>query len=235
MSKRDGNTAAVDYLKDGYLPEAILNHLMFLGWNPGTEKEIYSLNEFINDFSLEKIHSTDLVTFNFDKLNWFNTEYLKKLTDKEFLVKLKYWSGRFNMPCLISDLEKNYSQEQVLSIIRLSKERLVNFSEFDKNIDYYLNNPSQDALSLGKYSNNPREILEFFYESISSIEDFSFNQLDTYLHGIVKENNYSMKEYFMTLRISITGESITPPIIDIISILGKEETLNRIKTSIDCL
>ena len=234
MSKRDGNTAAVDYLKDGYLPEAILNHLMFLGWNPGTEKEIYSMDEFIKDFSLEKIHSTDLVTFNFDKLNWFNTEYLKKLTDKEFLAKLKYWSTKFNVPCLITELEKNYSDDQVLSIIRLSKERLINFSEFDKNIDYYINKPSQDLVSLGKYSSSPKQILDFFYESISSVEDFSFENLDKYLHGIVKENNYSMKEYFMTLRISITGESITPPIIEIISILGKEETLNRIKSSINC-
>jgi glutamyl-tRNA synthetase len=234
MSKRDGNTAAVDYLKDGYLPEAILNHLMFLGWNPGTEKEIYSTDEFIKDFSLEKIHSTDLVTFNFDKLNWFNTEYLKKIDDKEFLAKLKYWSTKFNVPCLITELEKNYSDDQVLSIIRLSKERLINFSEFDKNIDYYINKPFQDSISLGKYSSSPKQILDFFYESISSVEDFNFENLDKYLHGIVKENNYSMKEYFMTLRISITGESITPPIIEIISILGKEETLNRIKSSINC-
>ena len=89
-------------------------------------------------------------------------------------------------------------------------------------------------VSLGKYSSSPKQILDFFYESISSVEDFSFENLDKYLHGIVKENNYSMKEYFMTLRISITGESITPPIIEIISILGKEETLNRIKSSINC-
>lgn len=229
MSKREGNTAAILYLQQGYLPEAILNYLMFLGWNPGTEKEIYSIEEFIKDFTIEKIHSNDLVTFDIEKLNWFNSEYLKKLTDKEFLEKLKNWTLKFNTPCLISGIESKYSLEDVLAICRLTKERLITFSEFDKLTDYYLNSPNLDAISLGKYSNDYGKVLKFFYEILKDENDFSFSNLDKKLHHLVKENSYSMKEYFMTLRIAITGEVVSPPIIEIISILGKEESLLRIK------
>lgn len=233
LSKRDGNTAAVDYLKDGYLPEALINFLMFLGWNPGTEREFYNLNEFINDFSIERIHKSDLVTFNTDKLNWYNSEYLKKLSDKEVLNKLKYWSSKFNVSCLIDELEKEFNQEELLKIIRLTKERMVNFSEFDKNVDYYLRNPQNDLITLGKYSDKSYDVLKFFYESLKNEDNFEFEYLDNKLHSLVRENNFSMKEYFMTLRICITGESVTPPIIEIISILGKEKTLQRLESSLD--
>jgi len=105
MSKRDGSVYAIDFLKEGYLPEAMLNFLMFLGWNPGTEKEIYSLEEFINDFEISKIHQTDMVSFNKEKLDWYNNQYLWKITNEEYLERLKYWSNRFNMPCLLQDLK----------------------------------------------------------------------------------------------------------------------------------
>lgn len=235
MSKRDGSVFAIDFLKDGFLPEAVVNHLMFLGWNPGSEREIYTLDEFVKEFDINKIHKTDLVTFNREKLDWFNNYYLLKLSNEEYLNKLKIWSSRFNMPCLISEIIAKYSEENVLKIISLIKERITVFSEFDKNVDYFLNNPNVDNLSLGKYSNDPRKVLLFFSEYLNSENDFSFANLDTKMHGMVKENGLGMKEYFMTLRIAITGETVTPPIIDIISILGKETVINRINNSLSKL
>lgn len=235
MSKRDGTTNSMEFLRQGYLPEAMLNHLMLLGWNSGTDREIYSLDEFIESFDISGLHKTDLVTFSFDKLNWFNNYYLQNLTPKDFYSKLKYWSVKFNQPCNIDKLEEMYSQENILRILNLAKERLNVFSEFDESINYFLQNPITDAVSLGKYSEKPKEVLEFFYNKLNSTNDFNFENLDKYLHESVKENNFSMKEYFMTLRISITGLTVSPPIIEIISILGKEESLNRIKNSINSL
>jgi glutamyl-tRNA synthetase len=235
MSKREGSTNALDFVKKGYLPEAVLNQLMFLGWNPGTEKEIYSLEEFISDFDIHKIHKTDLVSLDFDKLNWFNNYYLQKLSPEEFLERLKSWSHDSNTHCLIYDIEKKYSYENVLNIVKLAKERLNILSEFDAACDYYLTKPSVDKISLGKYSSNPKSVLEFFKNYFEDKNDFSFLSLDKELHELVKENNFSMKEYFMTLRIAITGETITPPIIEIISILGKKEVLSRLENSINKL
>jgi glutamyl-tRNA synthetase len=232
MSKRDGSVFAIDFLKEGYLPEAMLNFLMFLGWNPGTEKEIYSLEEFIYDFDLSKIHQTDLVSFNKEKLDWFNNQYLWKLTNEEFLERLKYWSHRFNTPCLLNDLSEIYSHLQLVKIISLIKERITIFSDFDRSVDYFINSPQVDSLVLGKYSNDPKKVLEFFYELISYQADFSFENLDPLLHNTVKESGFSMKEYFMTLRIALTGETVTPPIIDIMCILGKDTVLTRIKSAL---
>lgn len=235
MSKRDGSVYAIDFLKEGYLPEAMLNFLMFLGWNPGTEKEIYSLEEFINDFEISKIHQTDMVSFNKEKLDWYNNQYLWKITNEEYLERLKYWSNRFNMPCLLQDLKNRYSHEKILRIISLIKERVNIFSEFDKSVDYFLLDPNIDSLVINKYSNEPLKVLEFFKEILDSESDFSFENLDPLLHNKVKENNFSMKEYFMTLRIAITGETVTPPIIEIISIIGKETTIKRIDSAIKIL
>jgi len=233
MSKREGNTSAVSYLQKGYLPEAVINYLMFLGWNPGTEKEIYTLEEFISDFTIEKIHTSDLVTFDIEKLNWFNSVYLKNIENEVFLDRLKNWQLKFNTPCLIDEIENKYSFKDVLKICQLTKERLNVLTDFDTLVDYYLNSPKLELVTIGKYSSKPKEILNFFLSEIENIQDFSFENLDKILHAAIKENNYSMKEYFMTLRICITGETITPPIIEIISIIGREETLKRLKSSLE--
>jgi glutamyl-tRNA synthetase len=235
MSKRDGTTNALDFLKRGYLPEAILNQLMFLGWNPGTDKEIYSIDEFISDFDIKRIQTSDLVALDFDKLNWFNNQYIQNYSNENFLELLKNWSLKFNVPSVIFELEKKYSKENLFSILKLSKERLNLLSEFDLAVDYFLTAPTVDSVSLSKYSNTPKTILNFFKDAIDAEADFSFENLDKKLHSLVKENNFSMKEYFMTLRIAITGETITPPIIDIISILGRDEVLKRLNSALNNL
>jgi glutamyl-tRNA synthetase len=232
MSKREGSVHAIEFLKKGYLPEAVLNQLMLLGWNSGTDKEIYNLDEFIKEFDISRIQKTDLVSLNFEKLNWFNNLYIQKLSEMEFLETIKNWSIKFNVPSSIFELEKKYKLEKILKILKLAKERLSVLSELDTAIDYFINPPFVDNVSLGKYSENPKKVLNFFKDSLENESDFSFENLDKKLHNLVKENNFSMKEYFMTLRIAITGETITPPIIEIIDILGKKESISRIETAI---
>ena len=234
MSKRDGSVFAIDFLRNGYTSEAILNYIMFLGWNPGTEKEFYSIDEFIKDFSLERVQTAEMSTFDTEKLDWFSSQYFMKMSNLEFLNSLKNWKKKFNQACLIDDLENKYSHEKILLIIQQIKDRVVVFREFDDYVKYFLNSPVLDPMILGKYSNDYGKVLEFFRDSIDTIseEDFNFEYLNEYLHNQVKNNNLSMKEYFMTLRIAITGEIVTPPIIDIINILGKQETLNRLDSAI---
>lgn len=234
MSKRDGSVFAIDFLRNGYLPEVILNYIMFLGWNPGTEKEMYSLDEFIKDFSLERVQTAEMSTFDTEKLDWFSSQYFMKMSNLEFLNSLKNWRNKFNQVCLIDELENKYSQEKILLIIQQIKDRVVVFREFDDFIKYFLHHPILDSMILGKYSNDYGKVLEFFRDSIDNIseENFNFEYLNEHLHNQVKNNNLSMKEYFMTLRIAITGEIVTPPIIDIINILGKQETLNRLDVAI---
>src|SRR3989344_3510288 len=90
LSKRQGDVAVEDYMKKGYLPEALVNFVAFLGWNPGTEKEIYSLEELIQDFDLDKVGKTGGV-FNIEKLNWYNKQYIKNLSNQELAARAKPW------------------------------------------------------------------------------------------------------------------------------------------------
>ncbi len=235
MSKREGTSNALDFIKKGYLPEAVLNQLMFLGWNPGTEREIFSIDDFIKEFTLERINKTDLVSLDFEKLNWFNNRYIQKYNEEEFLDLLKKWSLNNNVSSLIFEIEKKYEPKKVLQILKLSKDRLNFLSEFDQIVDYYLNLPHVDSIALGKYSSNPKKVLTFFKEYLNSEFDYTFENLDFKLHELIKGNNLSTKEYFMTLRIAITGEIVTPPIIEIISILDKEMTLERLDSAISVL
>ena len=137
--------------------------------------------------------------------------------------------------CLSQKLSEKYSHNEILKIISLVKERITVFSEFDVAVDYFLNDPNLDSIVLGKYSNNAKQVLEFFKKIIEEESNFTFENLDPLLHNTVKENSLSMKEYFMTLRIALTGETVTPPIIDIISIIGKTTTLNRLNSALQKL
>lgn len=229
LSKREGDVHAVSFLKKGYLPEAIINFIMFLGWNPGTEKEMYTIDEFVNDFSLDGIQKTDLVSFNYEKLDWFNKEYIKQLSPEILLDRIKYWSSRFNEFTLLPELEKVLDSSSILKVMKLISERLVTFSDFNSLVDYFVKKPNYDSNLVFKYSDQPSEVLRYFESLIKSKEFYNLEEFDLFLHNSVKESGYSMKEYFMTLRIAITGETISPPIVDIIFLLGIEESLQRIK------
>jgi glutamyl-tRNA synthetase len=233
LSKREGDVHAIDFLRIGYLPEAVLNFIMFLGWNPKTEKEIYSLEEFVNDFDISGLQKTDLVSFNTEKLDWYNKEYLKKLSSDDLNKRITYWSRRFNQPCLLDELNGSYSQNNVLEILNLVKERMITFSDFNGLIDYFLNEPNYDKYLVSKYSNNPKKVLEFFLIILGEVEFYNLKDMDSYVHMRVKESNLPMKEYFMTLRIAITGETVSPPIIDIIYLLGVGNSKKRIKNCLD--
>ena len=152
LSKREGDVFAIDFLKKGYLPEAVLNFIMFLGWNPRTENEFYTLDGFVKDFSIEGLQRTDLVSFNTEKLDWFNKEYIKKLSETELLEKIRYWSSRFNQHTLLPELEKKMSNESILQVIKLISERMTTLSDFNSLVDYFIEKPSYDKNLVSKYS-----------------------------------------------------------------------------------
>jgi len=233
LSKREGDVFAIDFLKKGYLPEAVLNFNMFLGWNPRTENEFYTLDEFVKDFSIEGFQRTDLVSFNTEKLDWFNKEYIKKLSDTELLEKIRYWSSRFNQHTLLPELEKKMSHESILQVFKLISERMTTLSDFNSLVDYFIEKPSYDRNLVSKYSDNPLEVLGFFKSLLTSRDFYNLEELDSYLHNSVRDKGYSMKEYFMTLRIAITGETVSPPIVEIIFLLVIEEALSRINACIE--
>ncbi|HSX39910.1 MAG TPA: glutamate--tRNA ligase, partial [Candidatus Saccharimonadales bacterium] len=146
LSKRDGTVDARLFLEEGYLPEALLNFLMLLGWNPGTEKEIYSLEEFISAFSLERVHKTDLISFDREKLLWFNGVYIRQMSVEDLWLQIVKWAATYGVDLGIDDRDHDY----IIKVVALTQERLRLFSEFNELTSYFFTEPKVDKELLNK-------------------------------------------------------------------------------------
>ena len=233
LSKRYGSVAAIDFLKEGYLTEALVNFIMFLGWNPGGEKEIYSLDDFINEFSLERIHKTDLVAFDRQKLLWMNGYYIRNLDDSEIYNRLRKWAEKFNISLNIADRSDDYN----IKVISLVKDRMKLLSDFSNLTGYFYKWDIVPKERVSEYTRDEiraLEILVSFHERYLDIKEGEWvkDRIDEINHEIIKDKGYSPKEAFMTIRIALTSSSATPSLVDITELLGKKEVLLRLEREI---
>ncbi len=213
LSKRHGPVAAVGFLEDGYLPEALVNYLMFLGWNPGTEKEIFSLDEFVKDFTLEKVHKADLVAFDRQKLDWFNAQYIKAKTDTELTQLLFKYAPKGADIALLS------------KITPLVKERMKKLSEFTDIASFFFSEPSADKTL---FSENAHEHLVEAKSVIQEMKLFSTTSIGEVLQKLVGDKKFQARDFFMDMRIAVTGKKISPPLNESMEILGKDVVLARL-------
>jgi glutamyl-tRNA synthetase len=235
LSKRMGSIAAVDFLSEGYLPEALLNFLMFLGWNPGTEKELYTLEEFINDFSIERIQKTDLVSFDREKLFWYNGQYIRGTDVKVLWSRIKEWIQKYGENPGY-EMEDDYSTK----VLTLVQDRMRVLADFIPLTGYFYHEVTPDEsilTSFAESSTRASEILKVFENEYGNLTDEKWvsSDLDKASHELIAGAGYKPKEAFMTLRVALTGETATPPIFDILALLGKQKSLSRIRYSIKLL
>jgi len=235
LSKRFGPVSAIEFLKEGYLPEAMLNFLMFLGWNPGTEKEIYSIEEFIKDFSIERIQRTDLVSFDRQKLLWMNGHYIRSLSPQDLWDRLKSWADKFEVTLIGRNVKDDL---YMVSVVGLIQERMKVFTEFNEMTDYFFDEPTVDKATLLEFVENDNarknEILNSFIELFENtqISNWTRHNLETICHELLETKSYKPKEAFMTLRVALTGKKATPQIFDMLPVLGKDIVITRIKKQI---
>jgi glutamyl-tRNA synthetase len=219
---------ALEFLQEGYLPRAVINFLMFVGWNPGTDKEIYTLAEFIKDFSVDRIQKTDLVAFDREKLAWYNGHYIRNTESGPLWHEIQSWAKKFNLGLNGDDVETQYN----VKVLDLVKDRMKVLSDFNKLTHYFYSDPSVDTAKLISYSgteDRTREIIKNFVELFETIEEWNNQNVDELSHKMIAEKGYKPKEAFMTLRVAVTGETATPPIFDILDLVGKEPSLRRLK------
>lgn len=233
LSKRSGSVSANEFLEDGYLPESLNNFLMFLGWNPGTEKEIYTLEEFIKDFSLERVQKTDLVSFDREKLLWFNGQYIRKMSLQELYDKLLEWSDKYGFNLVSAGSDRNYT----IKVLSLVRERMKTLADFNNFTAYFFGKPEVDNELLVKYAKNEdraKEILEAFSEDLQNIPDekWTVGFVEEMCNQLLRKKNYKPKEAYMTLRIALTGREASPHIFDVLVVLGMKESLDRIAKSL---
>ncbi len=228
MSKRHGAVAVETYLEEGFLPEAIINYLALLGWNPGTDQEIFSLEELVKEFSLEHVQKSGAV-FNRDKFLWINKQHLDKLSDEVYFDKLKNF-----VPERVKNLS-GYTDEQFKKLLPTIRERINIFGEFQSmaeagEYDFIFSAPEIDLEKL-KWKNDtsledtkPRlqKTLELLKEADFSTSDSIKETLWPYAEEIGKG------EVLWPLRYALTGLERSPDPFTVAFILGKEETLSRL-------
>ncbi len=230
LSKRkQGEAVSLDfYRKQGYLPEALVNFLALLGWNPGDEREIFSMEELIKEFSLEKVQKSGAI-FDIKKLDWMNGEYIRKKSLEELVELAKPFVKDF-----FQFLIFNF---QFSNILKLEQPRLKKFSELPEKIEFFFKTPEygKDLLSWkGMSDEEIKNYLEISKEIAKSAEDFTKENLEKIFMKKAEEAGDRGK-LLWPLRVALSGRKASPGPFDIMAILGKEESLERIKIAVEKL
>ena len=206
------------YREDGYFPEALVNMLALLGWNPGTEQEIFSLQELVQCFSLDRVVKSG-AKFNPEKAHWFNQQYLRAKDNDDL-------ASRF-----AELITSTGTHAKLPAIIALLKERAVFVQDFLALSDYFFAAPQQyDQKMAAKYwrEETPSQ-MESLRNFLSQLEPFTKESVEHSLSEFIKANEWSMGPIMNLLRLCIVGAARGPGMADIMAIIGKEETLHRLQ------
>jgi len=208
------------YREDGYLPDAFINMLAFLGWNPGTEQEIFTLEELVQSFSLDRVIKSG-ARFNPEKARWFNQEYIKT---KDPALLAEYLRPTLNS----KGIER--SPEYIESAIALIRDRAVLLTDLWPLSDYLFTAPTQYDQKIKEkfWREDTPTILKGIAGLLTDIDPFTKETIEEKLHNYIKDNSLQMGSVMNCIRLALVGESKGPGIADIMALLGKEETLNRI-------
>lgn len=212
LSKRKRNVSCEDFLAQGYLPEAILNYVMLMGWAPKDNREFFTLAEYVNTFQQGNLQIANSI-FDLKKLDWFNGQYIRQKSDSELIDLFK--------PYLPKDADNQFLNQ----ITPLIKERIVKLSDINSFAGFFFAAPQVDTQLFGPKS---KEHLAVAASTLKQVEVFDKLSLDSALAQCVADNNFKTGDFFMTLRIAITGSKFTPPINESMVVLGKDEVLQRI-------
>jgi glutamyl-tRNA synthetase len=213
------------YRESGYLPEAVINMLALLGWNSGTEQEIFSLEELINIFSIDRI-SKHGAKFDLEKAKWFNHQYLQKVEDEKLAQ---------DFLCDLSSRGINANEQKVKSIVALVKERCNFVKDFWENSDYFFVSPDSYAEKALKkrWKEGTSERVRFIAMEISNIEDNNLwaDNAEEFLMKYISENELNMGQIMNSIRLAVVGDTKGVNMLDIFKILGKQEIISRLNTA----
>ena len=232
LSKRNADKMGIPinvhaYREAGYEPEALVNFLAMLGWNPGTEQEIFSLEELVQAFSLERIGSAG-VQFNLDKLKWYNQQYLRAFEIDEVRRRVVPWLEREGIEAKPEYLDR---------VIALMIERIDMVSEFAEQARYFFADPvDYDEKGVKKrWKVDSADLLAEYARRLEAADTIDATFCEETLKAVVEEREVGVGRLMAPLRLAVSGVMQGPGLYDIIATLGKETTLRRIKKAAEKL
>ncbi|MBT8308300.1 MAG: glutamate--tRNA ligase [Maribacter sp.] len=241
LSKRDGEKMGFPvfplswgesqgYREAGYFPEAVVNFLALLGWNPGTEQEVFDLSELVQNFSLGRVHKAG-ARFDPEKTKWYNHLYLQKKSNSELAELFK--------PVLIEkDIPSPIPNDDYLErVVALIKERANFVSEFWDLSAYFFEPPANydDKAIRKQWKSDTPEILNELIAVLQSIENFASKNIESLVKEWISKREFSFGKVMPPLRLVIVGAMKGPHLFDILEMIGKDESISRIQKAISIL
>jgi glutamyl-tRNA synthetase len=213
------------YREDGYFPEAVVNMLALLGWNPGTEQELFTMDELINAFSIERVGKSGS-KFDVEKAKWFNQQYLRRYGDAELATLL--------MPILKEHEIENVSKEYLVSVIGLIKDRADFVRDFWEQGWFFFKPPQQydEQVVKKRWDENIPMIMTQLSQKIEAISDWNAIAIKETIMHFITENGLNTGQIMNCLRLLMVGASIGPDLTEMMTLLGKEEMLMRINVGL---
>ncbi len=217
MSKRQGAVSARSFLERGYLPEALLNFLMILGWTPKDQREIMTLEEYIEEFEPTEI-SAKSVVFDLDKLKWMNGVYIRQLSLAELSERIEEF------------LPTDFPREKLDLILPLVHERLETLAQVEDLTSFIYRpiKPKQKVLLKRADAELVTKQLELSAEVLAEISAWSIEKIEHELRALQEEYDWHRGQYFMMLRTAVTGRKVSPPLFETIHALDRELALKRL-------
>ncbi|MDD4901875.1 MAG: glutamate--tRNA ligase [Patescibacteria group bacterium] len=234
LSKRNNDVAVEDFRAKGYLPEALLNYNALLGWHPAGEKEIFSMDEAIAEFKYQDIGTSPAV-FSAEKLDYLNGIYIRKKELPELIALCKPYLEE-NLKLTSNEHKK--SDQFVGKVIALERERLKKLSEIGEHTKFFfVDNLSYDKAMLVWKKSTPesaRASLEDLLKILEAIvdADWETEKIEEIVVKYIKDNNKGVGDYLWPMRVALTGEKASPSPFEMADVLGKSETIDKIKKAI---
>lgn len=211
---------AIGFREGGYLPEALINFLAFLGWNPGTTQEIFSMEELIRDFSVERIGKTG-AKFDIQKAQWFNQQYLRAKSDDELTLYLLESLAKENITC---------TKEKAIKICSIMKERVTFPQDFWEQGKFFFIAPVSfdESVMSKKWNDDVVKVLSAYKNALGSLDTLDATVARLTLETVANELNIQPGKIMQAFRMSITGGASGPDLMVTLEILGKDEVINRL-------
>ncbi len=228
LSKRHGATSVDEFRRMGVLPEALFNYLALLGWSPGDDREIFSKEELIQAFSLQRISKQNAV-FDEKKLFWINSEYISARSAEELFPEV---TRRWVEAGYITEKEVPLRRGYLLRVIELLKSRMHVLQEYVTYGIYYFRDPVQfDPKGVKKHLKDPQvwQRLELVLERLKKLKDFQQDAIEQEIRQLAEELGISAAKLIHPIRLAITGMSVSPGLFEVMEVLGKETVLRRLR------
>jgi glutamyl-tRNA synthetase len=245
LSKRDGerlgfpvfamdwtdiktNHHSIGFKERGFLPEAFINMLAMLGWNSGTEQEIFSLDELIQHFDIERVHKGG-AKFDFEKAKWFNAEWIKRTDNNLLAQKVLPFLQAANIPV--------QSNQLLTTVVAMVKDRCTVLTDFVQQAGYFFEAPKEIDIAAiqPKWDDKKKNFFTQFAAYMQLQENINAIDAETYCKQLATECGLKLGDVMLPLRIMLVGEKFGPGVFDIVTLIGPKETVERIQKVINLL